>query len=45
MESLIPIKELGDMVPEIPVAETNLKSDRLSSEEILGSYLHFQENQ
>jgi hypothetical protein len=39
MESPIRSKELGDMpnsVPEIPIAQTSPKSDRLSCEVILG---------
>jgi hypothetical protein len=39
MESPIHPKELGDMAPEIPVAQTNLKSDRLSCEAILGIFI------
>jgi hypothetical protein len=45
MESPIEIKKLGDMTPEIPAAQTSPKSDRLSSEAILGSYLCFEGNQ
>jgi hypothetical protein len=33
------------MAPEIPATQTNPKPDRLSSDAVLGSYLHFQENQ
>jgi hypothetical protein len=36
MESPIRTKELRDMTPEIPVAQTSLKSDRLSFEAVLG---------
>jgi hypothetical protein len=36
MEGPIHIKELGDMAPEMPTAQTSPKSDRLSSETILG---------
>jgi hypothetical protein len=36
MESPIRIKELGDMAPEMPAAQTSPKSDRLSSEAVLG---------
>jgi hypothetical protein len=42
MESLIQIKELRDMASEIPAAQISLKSYILSSEAVLGSYLHFQ---
>jgi hypothetical protein len=36
MEGPIRVKELGDMAPEMPAAQTSLKSDRLSSEAVLG---------
>ena len=36
MESTIRFKELGDMAPEIPAAQISPKSDRLSSEAVLG---------
>ena len=36
MEGPIRIKELGDMDPEIPAAQISPKSDRLSSEAVLG---------
>jgi hypothetical protein len=36
MEDPIRIKELGDMAPEMPAAQTSPKSDRLSSEAVLG---------
>jgi hypothetical protein len=36
MEGPIQVKELGDMAPEMSVAQTSLKSDRLSSEAVLG---------
>jgi hypothetical protein len=32
------------MAREMPAAQTSPKSDKLSSEAVLGSYLHFQEN-
>jgi hypothetical protein len=35
MEGPIRVKELGDMAPEMPAAQTSLKSDRLSSETVL----------
>jgi hypothetical protein len=38
----IRIKELGDMAPEMPAAQKNPKSDRLSFEAVLGSYIRFQ---
>jgi hypothetical protein len=44
MESPTRIMELGDMAPKIPDAQTSLKSDRLFSETVLRSYLHFQGN-
>ena len=36
MEGPIRIKELGDMAPEMPATQTSPKSDRLSSEAVLG---------
>jgi hypothetical protein len=36
MEGPIRVKELGDMAPEMPAMHTSLKSDRLSSEAVLG---------
>ena len=36
MESPIWVKELGDMEPEIPAAQISPKSNRFSSEAILG---------
>ena len=36
MEGPIRVKELGDMAPEIPAAQTSPKSDRFSSEAVLG---------
>jgi hypothetical protein len=36
MEDPIRVKELGDMAPEMPAAQTSLKSDRLSFEAVLG---------
>jgi hypothetical protein len=39
------VKELGDIAPEMPAAQTCPKSDRLSSEAVLGTYLRFQGNQ
>jgi hypothetical protein len=36
MEGPIRIKELGDMAPEMPAAQTSPKSDRLSYEAVLG---------
>jgi hypothetical protein len=42
MEGSIGVKELGDMGPEIPAAQEHPKSDKLSSDAVLGSYLHFQ---
>jgi hypothetical protein len=36
MEGPIQVKDLGDMAPEMSVAQTSLKSDRLSSEAVLG---------
>ena len=36
MEGPIRVKELGDMAPEIPTAQTSLKSDRFSFEAVLG---------
>jgi hypothetical protein len=32
-------KDLGDMAPEIPAAQTSPKSDRLSCEAILGDLI------
>ena len=36
MEGPIRVKELGDMAPEISAAQTSPKSDRFSSEAVLG---------
>jgi hypothetical protein len=36
MEGPIRVKELGDMTPEMPAAQTSPKSDRLFSEAVLG---------
>ena len=36
MEGPIRVKELGDMPPEMPAAQTSPKSDTLSSEVVLG---------
>jgi hypothetical protein len=36
VEGPIRFKELGDMTPEMPTAQTSPKADRLSSEAILG---------
>jgi len=36
MEGPIRVKELGDMAPEIPAAQTSPESDRFSSEAVLG---------
>jgi hypothetical protein len=36
MEDLVRVNELGDMLPEMPAAQTSSKSDRLSSEAVLG---------
>jgi hypothetical protein len=36
VEAPIWVKELGDMAPEMPAAQTSPKSERLSSEVILG---------
>jgi hypothetical protein len=36
MEGPMRVKELGDMAPETLAAETSQKSDRLSSEAVLG---------
>jgi hypothetical protein len=36
MECPIQVKEPGDTTPEIPAAQTSPKSDRLSSEAVLG---------
>jgi hypothetical protein len=36
MEGPMLVKELGDMAPEMPAAQTSPKSDRLSSETVLG---------
>jgi len=36
MEGPIRVKELGDMAPEIPAAQTSPKSYRFSSEAVLG---------
>jgi hypothetical protein len=36
MEDLVRVNELGDMPPEMPAAQTSSKSDRLSSEAVLG---------
>jgi hypothetical protein len=36
MEGPIRVKELGDMAPEMPAAQTSPKSDGLSSETVLG---------
>jgi hypothetical protein len=36
VEGPIRVKELGDMAPEMSAAQTSSKSDRLSSESVLG---------
>jgi hypothetical protein len=36
VEDPIRVKKLGDMTPEMPAAQTSSKSDRLSSEAVLG---------
>jgi hypothetical protein len=36
VEGPIRVKELGDMAPEMPDAQTSPKSDRLFSEAVLG---------
>jgi hypothetical protein len=36
MEGPIHVKELGDMAPQMPAAQTSLKSDRLSPKDVLG---------
>jgi hypothetical protein len=36
MEGPIRVKELGDMAPKMPAAQTSPKSDKLSSEAVLG---------
>jgi hypothetical protein len=36
VEGPIRVKELGDMSPEMPAAQTSPESDRLSSEAVLG---------
>jgi hypothetical protein len=36
MESPIQTEELGDMAPEIPVAQTSSKSNKLSSKAVFG---------
>jgi hypothetical protein len=36
VEGPIWVKELGDMAPEMPAAQTSLKSDRLSSKDVFG---------
>ena len=41
MEGPIRVKELGDMAPEMPAAQTSPKSDRLSSEAVLGILCSF----
>jgi hypothetical protein len=43
MEGPIRVKELRDIAPEIPAAQTSLKSDKIFSKALLGSYLRFQE--
>jgi hypothetical protein len=45
VEDPIRVKEIGDIAPEMPSAQTSLKSDILSSEAVLGSYLHFKGKQ
>jgi hypothetical protein len=41
MEVPIRVKELGDMALEMPTAQTSPKSDRLSSEAVLGILFSF----
>jgi hypothetical protein len=37
VEDPIRLKEVGNMTPKVPTVQTSLKSDRLSSEAVLGT--------